>query len=166
MHSPCSSTPVQMWVKVYLFLNHSRFVTCLVQWKNIEILSFSTILPTTKKCASSPAFSCLPLNINAPGKGVPPNFCLCVASLGAERGVNEARSKKRYIDNIMCSPILNTINSVYLSGKLNIKFKHFSLWQNVPPYLFSQYLVYTCNLYILNKTEVIKSSMVINGINQ
>ena len=48
MHSPCSSTPVQMWVKVYLFFNHSRFVTCLVQWKNIEILSFSTILPTTK----------------------------------------------------------------------------------------------------------------------
>jgi len=29
------------------------------------------------------------------GKGVPPNFCLCVASLGAERGVNEARSQKR-----------------------------------------------------------------------
>ena len=108
----------------------------------------------------------LTLSSTKPGKGVPPNFCLCVASLGAERGVNEARSKKRYIDNIMCSPILNTINSVYLSGKLNIKFKHFSLWQNVPPYLFSQYLVYTCNLYILNKTEVIKSSMVINGINQ
>ena len=162
MHSPCSSTPVQMWVKVYLFLHQSRFVTCLVQWKNIEILSFSTILP--KLCLpSSPAFLCLPLNINAPGKGVPPNFCLCVASLGAERGVNEARSRKRFIDNIMCSPILNMISSVYLSGKLNIKFKHFSLWQNVPPYLFSQYLVY---LYILNKTEVIKSSMIINGINQ
>lgn len=29
------------------------------------------------------------------GKGVPPNFCLCVASLGTERGVNGAQSRKR-----------------------------------------------------------------------
>ena len=32
------------------------------------------------------------LSSTAPGKGVPPNFCLCVASLGAENG---GQSQKR-----------------------------------------------------------------------